>query len=159
MGSKPLAINIQNVSQDPDQFLKAILDGLNYDGYRFCSFGTDGCLGSYCISKSQTVLFPGTSKQLSLHLNFNCVPGGYTTKVNAPYKAKFNLAIKHFHMTARPKSGQMLINSAGPSILTAEESIHINRNTHRLGAGGKHCPPGSDTGHEHNQSPQYPQTA
>lgn len=128
MGGKAQAIDILEVSRTPDKFLKAILDGLNYDGYRFTADGNDGCMGSCCISKAQVISIPGSAKQAALHLNFTVAPGAYTNKVAPPYRASFNLAVTHFHLTARPKAGQALINAAGPSILTAEESIHINRN-------------------------------
>jgi hypothetical protein len=122
MGSSPQAINLLELSRsNKAQFLKAIFDGLIYDGFRFPTSGTDGCIGECCISKAQLVSFPGTAKKAALHLNFTCVPGGYKP-------GSLNLAITHFHLTARPQAGQALINQAGPSILTAADSIHINRN-------------------------------
>jgi hypothetical protein len=42
---------------------------------------------------------------------------------------RLNLAITAFHITARPATGQQTIDEHGPSIFTAKESIHINRNT------------------------------
>jgi hypothetical protein len=122
MGPKPQALNLIELSRsNKSQFLKAILDGLNYDGFRFPTAGVDGCIGNCCISKAQIVSFPGTQKKAALHLNFTCVPGAY-----AP--GTLNLAITHFHLTARPQAGQLLINDAGSSILTAQDSIHVNRN-------------------------------
>lgn len=123
---QPQAIDLISVSRsDQKVFLKAIFDGLIYDGFRFPVSGVDGCIeNSACISKALIVNVsnsPVNPKRLALHLNFMCTPGGYDGK-------KVNFAIRHFHLTARPLAGQALINVAGPSILTAAESIHINRN-------------------------------
>lgn len=104
-----------------EQFLKAIFDGLFYDDFRFPTSGNDGCISTCCISKAHAVTIPGTTKKVATHLNFTCVPGGYKP-------GSLNLAVTHFHLTARPLGGQTLINVAGPSILTAADSIHINRN-------------------------------
>jgi hypothetical protein len=41
----------------------------------------------------------------------------------------FNVALKEFHLTMRRSKSQLLIDDSGPSILTSDESIHINRNT------------------------------
>jgi hypothetical protein len=119
----PHAANLLDLSRrsDASGFLKAIFDGLICDGFRFPVSGADGCIGNCCISKAQVVAIPGTAKKVALHLNFTCVPGGFGN-------GSLNLAISHFHLTARPAAGQSLINVAGPSILTAGESIHINRN-------------------------------
>jgi hypothetical protein len=111
-------------SRDPGPFLKAIFDGLIYDGFRFPTMGNDGCIERCCISKALVVNVPNTTpaRQIGFHLNFTCVPGGYDGST-------LNLTVTHFHLTARPLTTQALINVAGPSILTAANSIHINRNT------------------------------
>lgn len=119
---KPQAIDLISASRSNHKmFLKAIFDGLNYDGFRFPTSGNDGCIENACISKALPVVIPGSAKRIAFHLNFMCTPGGYDGQ-------KVNFNIKHFHLTARPLSNQNLINFAGPSILTAAESIHINRN-------------------------------
>ncbi len=119
---KPQAIDLISTSRsNPKMFLKAIFDGLNYDGFRFPTSGNDGCIDTACISKALAVVIPGSTKRIALHLNFMCTPGGYDG-------SRVNFNIRHFHLTARPLAGQTLINTAGPSMLTAAESIHINRN-------------------------------
>ncbi len=104
------------------EFLKQLFGGLRYDDFRFPTSGNDGCIGECCISQSHIVKIQGTQHSVALHLNFKCVPGGYDG-------SSLNLAITQFHLTARHAGGQALINYAGPSILTAGDSIHINRNT------------------------------
>ena len=120
--SSPHAVDLVAASRSSkEQFLKAVFDGLFYDDFRFPTSGNDGCIGNCCISKGHVVIIPGTMKKVATHLNFTCVPGGFTP-------GSLNLAITHFHLTARPAAGQTLINSAGASILTAADSIHINKN-------------------------------
>lgn len=122
MMPKSEAINLTDIRSDPNKFLKAVLDGLIYDGFRFPVSGVDGCVGTNCISKSLVVSPPQLKARISFHLNFMCTPGKYDG-------TKLNLKIDKFHLTARPLANQALINVAGPSLLTARESIHINRNT------------------------------
>jgi hypothetical protein len=122
MSSKPQALDLVALSRsDPAQFLKAIFNGLLYDEFHFPTSGNNGCIGNFCISEARIVGDGGWGKKLALHLNFGCTPGGYAA-------GKLNLQITHFHLTARPKTSQSLIDEAGPSILTAGTSIHINRN-------------------------------
>lgn len=102
-------------------FMKAIFDGLIYDGFRFPTFGADGCIGNFCISKGLEVSVPGANDKLALHLNFGCGRAGFEP-------GHLNLKITHFHLTARAKRSQLLINDSGPSALTASASIHINCN-------------------------------
>ncbi len=119
---KSEAVNLIDIRSDPTKFLKAIFDGLIYDGFRFPVSGVDGCVGTNCISKALIVSPPQLTSRISFHLNFMCTPGKYDG-------TKLNLKIDKFHLTARPLANQALINAAGPSVLTARESIHINRNT------------------------------
>lgn len=118
---EPVAIDLVTASRQnpPTLFLRAIFDGLSYDGFSFPTSGRDGCIGNFCISKAQRVNTPGGN--LDFHLNFACTPGNYR-------RGALNLAIEHFHLTARSAREQMLINDAGPSQLTAATSVHINRN-------------------------------
>lgn len=122
---RPAAISLLTVSRQnpPTLFLKAILDGLNYDGFRFPTSGRDGCIGGFCISKALRVNTPGGN--IDFHLNFSCTPGGFQRRDG---RNTLNLAIRQFHLTARSAREQMLINDAGPSQLTAATSVHINRN-------------------------------
>ena len=131
MSPKPHAINLKTVSRsNTDQFLRGIFDGLIYDGFRFPTDGVEGCIGGFCISKSLDVIIPGSRHRVAVHLNFKCIPGEYAAdRLAQGSHARLNLAICHFHMTARAAAVQGLINNAGPSTLTAKESIHINRNT------------------------------
>jgi len=120
--SKPRNIDLVYLSRrSPRRFLKAIFDGLIYDGFRFPTWGSDGCIGNFCISKALVVTIPDADDRLALHLNFGCTPGRYTP-------GSLNLRITHFHLTARARRSQLLINDAGPSRITASASIHINRN-------------------------------
>lgn len=131
MSPQPRAINLKTVSRsDTAQFLRAIFDGLIYDGFRFPTDGVEGCIGGFCISKSLDVIIPGSRQRVAVHLNFKCTPGEYAAdRLAQGSYARLNLAICHFHLTARTAAWQGLINNAGNSKLTAEESIHINRNT------------------------------
>jgi hypothetical protein len=120
----PSLIDLGKNNNDPDPFLQALFDGLIYDGFQFPTKGNNGCIGSNCISKMRVVIVPNKDKkkQIGIHLNFMCKPGGYDG-------SRLNLEIAQFHLTARPLTTQSLINVAGPSIDTASKSIHINRNT------------------------------
>lgn len=125
MPDQAFAVNLLEVSRsNPTRFLKAVFDGLIYDGFRFPTHGADGCIGGFCISKALDVTIPTAKDKLALHLNFGCVPGGFVS--GSPNQLK--LKIIHFHLTARTAKSQLLINDAGPSKLTAGASIHINAN-------------------------------
>jgi len=116
---------------DQALFLKGIFDGLIYDGFRFPTSGTDGCIGRNCISKALVVWLPGATKPLGLHLNFMCVSGEFKAAKpsdGGSFVSTLQLKIGLFHLTARPLTDQHLINNAGPSILTAQNSIHIGPN-------------------------------
>lgn len=118
-----------------------LFDGLICDEFQFRK---QGISSNYCISKpfllhvpkgaadipnfepgaeSMDALIKANPKTpvIAIHLNFRC-----TVSVRGDV---LNLAIAAFHLTARPAKGQSLIDEAGPSQLTALESIHINQNT------------------------------
>lgn len=116
--------------------LLQLFDGLICDEFKFRKQGIGA---DYCISMPHILYVPAgaanipnfdpgsggmsriitpTTPKLALHLNFKCKVGG-----------SLNLAITAFHITARPATGQQTIDEHGPSIFTAKESIHINRNT------------------------------
>ena len=119
-----VAVDVESQSKsDPAGFLATIFTGLIVEGFRFEAGQREGKIGLNMISKPLFVSVKDAEDQLALHLNFMVTPSQYLGD------RKLKLKIEGFHMTARPKKGQVGIDFNGPSILTAEESIHINKNT------------------------------
>ena len=117
----PLQSSLQTLSTQGAPFVKELLRNLVYDGFEFPDTGSEGVLGSTCISKSLRVEVGAKKKQVAFHLIFECTPGQYV----ASGGGSVNLAISGFHLTARPAGKQDTINEAGASILTSAESVHI----------------------------------
>lgn len=135
-GDKTVTIQDLARKNNPKEFLETIFDGLICDDFRFLknySFNGDNCISApYVISVPpgcadkpafgpESVKVKPDDPKLSLHLNFVCT--------HSLSHDRLNLAIKHFHITARAVKDQDLINAHGPSSLTAALAIHLNRNT------------------------------
>ncbi|KAF8553257.1 hypothetical protein OG21DRAFT_1510370 [Imleria badia] len=115
----------------PDQFLSdLVFSGLLVDEFKF-SRGSSGNLGLNMISQSVVVpaqTKPGTLQptpngyQLAIHLN--CI-----VKPSALQNNGITLQVQMFHITARSVATQKKIDAYGPSVITADNSIHINVNT------------------------------
>ena len=115
----------------PDQFLSSVVfPGLLVDEFKF-SPGSSGILGLNMISQPAIVpaqTEPGGLKstpggnQLAIHLN--CI-----VKASALQNNVITLQVQMFHITARSVATQKKIDVHGPSVITADRSIHINVDT------------------------------
>jgi hypothetical protein len=137
MRSRSQALDLTELSKGEKRapFLRAILDGLIYDGYRFPTEGADGVIGPFTISKAMPLYLrkkgdEGWSVELhdslgllAAHLNFKIDIG--QLKTTTPLQV--NLAL--LHLTVRRRKCQLMINDDGPTRDTAAESIHMNQNT------------------------------
>lgn len=138
MSSGAKTVTIQDLARknNPKEFLETIFDGLICDDFRFVknySFNGDNCISApFVISVppgcdgrpafgTDSVKVKADDPKLSLHLNFVCT--------HSLSQDRLTLRIKHFHITARAVKDQDVINSHGPSSLTAALAIHLNRNT------------------------------
>ncbi|MFJ2766956.1 DUF4157 domain-containing protein [Streptomyces sp. NPDC087300] len=72
--------------------------------------------------KTVTVSHEGKTAKLAVHLNVMLVLGNETGNGNS---SAVKIKGTHFHLTARPLDGQNLIDDAGASALTAQDSIHV----------------------------------
>ncbi|KAH0839402.1 hypothetical protein J3R83DRAFT_120 [Lanmaoa asiatica] len=115
----------------PDQFLaKDVFPGLLVDEFKFGT-GKGGNIGSNMISQYITVpaqTRPGGLKpvpggnELAIHLN--CIVTASALQHNT-----ITIKADQFHITARSITTQKKIDSHGPSVITADNSIHLNINT------------------------------
>lgn len=115
----------------PDQFLSEhVFPGLLIDEFKF-GRGTSGNLGTNMISQYVVVpahTLPGGLKptsggnELAIHLNA-------VVKASALQNNVITIHVQLFHITARSLATQKKIDAHGPSIITADNSIHMNVNT------------------------------
>ncbi|MFD1559324.1 hypothetical protein ACFSHT_27410 [Paraburkholderia silviterrae] len=135
---KSAAVDLMALSEGNDKalFLRNILDGLIYDGYRFPTEGSDGVIGPFTISKAMPLFLRKRDEGkwsvelhdklglLAAHINFRIVTGQLPKK-----GAAFQINLRLLHLTVRRRKCQLVIDDNGPSKATADESIHMNRNT------------------------------
>jgi hypothetical protein len=137
MGAESMA-KVDYIGLGGDALLAKAFADWSFMGFDFPKVGiADGCIGEKCISKAvQYYLRRKTANNtwqaapddtvglLSGHLYFKASCGDVKDSTRT-----FNVALKEFHLTMRRSKSQLLIDDSGPSILTSDESIHINRNT------------------------------
>ncbi|MEY4750202.1 MAG: hypothetical protein RIQ60_2416 [Pseudomonadota bacterium] len=138
---RPEAVDLIEASKGTDRakFLRSLLNGLIYDGYRFPTSGNDGIIGPFTISRAMALFLRkrnggnggGWSTQLhdthgllAAHLNFGIDVGQIRGGTN-PLQVNLRL----LHITVRRRKCQLTIDENGPTGETAAESIHMNRNT------------------------------
>lgn len=126
----------QSKLKDRAVFLRSLLDGLIYDGYRFPTSGNDGIIGPFTISKAMPLFLQKRVAGvwthnphdklglLAAHLNFGIGAGQLRSSVG---ELRINLSL--LHLTVRRRKCQLSIDDDGPSGDTALESIHMNQNT------------------------------
>jgi len=115
----------------PDQFLtEQVFKDLYVDEFKFAK-GKSGNLGLNMISQYTVVpshTYPGGlkpvegGKELAIHLNA-------IVKASALQSNAITLHVEAFHITARSLATQKKIDQHGPSVITADNSIHMNVNT------------------------------
>jgi hypothetical protein len=119
------------------ELLAKAFAGWSFSGFDFPRQGVaDGCTGEKCISKavqfflrrahngSWQAAAQDTIGLISGHLYFKASSGEIKESTKS-----LKVSLKEFHLTVRRSKSQLLIDDAGASIMTSEESIHINRNT------------------------------
>jgi hypothetical protein len=135
---RPEAVDLIEASKSTDRgrFLRSLLNGLIYDGYRFPTEGNDGVIGPFTISKAMPLFLRkkvngSWSTQLhdplgllAAHLNFG-IDVGQLRGGTTPLQVNLRL----LHITVRRRKCQLSIDDNGPTGETAAESIHMNRNT------------------------------
>lgn len=133
----PQAVDLEAESRQAHKgpFLRSILNGLIYDGYRFPTEGNDGVIGPFTISKAMPLYLrrkEGGSWSstlhdplglLAAHLNFKIVPGQITGR-----QCRLTIGLALLHCTVRRRKCQLSIDDDGPSGITAAQSIHMNQN-------------------------------
>lgn len=114
-----------------------------FAGWSFCGFDfpeqgvKDGCTGEKCISKAVPYYLrrkaPNGSWQATPDDVVGLISGHLYFKVTAgeikASSTSLTVKLKELHMTIRRTKSQLLIDHSGSSILTGDESIHINGNT------------------------------
>ncbi|QBR00879.1 hypothetical protein [Paraburkholderia pallida] len=135
---KSAAVDLIELSKGKNKalFLRNILDGLIYDGYRFPTEGSDGVIGPFTISKAMPIFLRKRDKGnwsvelhdklglLAAHINFGIDTGNLLQG-----SVDFRINLRLLHLTVRRRKCQLVIDDNGPSKATANESIHMNRNT------------------------------
>ncbi|KAI9567497.1 hypothetical protein HD554DRAFT_2173261 [Boletus coccyginus] len=122
----------------PNQFLSEhVFQDLRVDEFKF-SKGKSGNLGLNMISQyirvppdlsklPEDIEKPESGwKPLAIHLNA-------IVTASALQKNVIPIRVDAFHITARSLAAQTTIDTAGPSALTADNSIHLNANTQKWG--------------------------
>lgn len=129
----PRSSALETALKNPIQFLAEHVFPLLYvDEFRFGD-GRDGTLGTNMISRyvvvparTPDVLWAPTvaGAELAIHLNCIVIPSAFQWQ-----KKRITIRVEQFHLTARSLWAQRMIDVHGPSVVTAESSIHMNINT------------------------------
>jgi hypothetical protein len=121
-----------------NELLAKAFAGWSFNGFDFPKADVaDGCTGEKCISRAVQFFLRRPAQNGSWHASpddvIGLISGHLYFKASCgeikQSTVSVKLALKEFHLTVRRTKGQLLIDDAGSSILTSEESIHINRNT------------------------------
>ncbi len=120
-----------------DALLAKAMAGWTHSGFTFPTADQqDGCVGTKCISRAKQLYLrrqvnatwatapTDTKALLSAHLYFKVSCG----EVKKSTKS-FTINLNEFHLTVRRTKMQINIDKNGSSLITGDESIHINRNT------------------------------
>lgn len=126
---------LELAKKDPQHFLShMVFQDLFVEAFRFAR-GTSGKLGDNMISQHLVMSINDDEKgkkldkeiKLAIHLNCEVIPSALQDTIT--------IRVNHFHITARSLAAQLLIDRNGPSILTADNSIHIGVDPEGWGVG------------------------
>jgi hypothetical protein len=105
-------------------FIRGVLGTFEHDGFRYPAQSQgDGIMGRNTISASSEYRVPKSDKFVAYHVNF-MISAGSMTKTGSKTGLALTLKLSKLHLTARGATSQTNLVEDGPSILTAERSIH-----------------------------------
>ncbi|KAG9313525.1 hypothetical protein JVU11DRAFT_5852 [Chiua virens] len=126
--------SIELAQKHPLQFFEQVFTKLYVDDFKFGP-GESGNLGLNMISQYVVMpahTLPGGLKPVSegneLAIHLNCI-----VKPSALHNNNIAINVQQFHLTVRSLATQKKIDAHGPSIITADNSIHLNVNSTQWG--------------------------